>query len=117
MVSRALAAAERLSGEGIDLEVIDLRSIRPIDTAAIIGSACKTGRVLIVHEACLTGGIGAEIAAILAGGESFDFLDAPIRRLGGRDIPIPYNPVLERSAVPQEDDILAAARRLVKEGR
>jgi pyruvate dehydrogenase E1 component beta subunit len=73
--------------------------------------------VLIVHEACLTGGIGAEIAAILAGGESFDFLDAPIRRLGGRDIPIPYNPVLERSAVPQEDDILAAARRLVKEGR
>ena len=117
MVGRALAAAERLAGEGIDLEVIDLRSIRPIDTATIIDSACKTGRVLIVHEACLTGGIGAEIAAILAGGESFDFLDAPIRRLGGRDIPIPYNPVLERSAVPQEDDILAAARRLVKEGR
>jgi pyruvate dehydrogenase E1 component beta subunit len=117
MVGRALAAAERLANEGIDLEVIDLRSIRPIDTATIIGSACKTGRVLIVHEACLTGGIGAEIAAILAGGESFDFLDAPIRRLGGRDIPIPYNPVLERSAVPQEDDILAAARRLVQEGR
>src|SRR5215213_3230734 len=117
MVSRALAAAERLESEGIDLEVIDLRSIRPIDTATIIGSACKTGRVLIVHEACLTGGIGAEIAAILAGGESFDFLDAPIRRLGGRDIPIPYNPVLERSAVPQEDDIIAAARRLVREGR
>src|SRR3954471_7673360 len=117
MVSRALAAAERLVNEGIDLEVIDLRSIRPIDTATIIGSACKTGRVLIVHEACLTGGIGAEIAAILAGGESFDFLDAPIRRLGGRDIPIPYNPVLERSAVPQEDDIVEAARRLVREGR
>src|SRR6476619_2684145 len=114
MVGRALAAAERLAGEGIDLEVIDLRSIRPIDTATIIDSACKTGHVLIVHEACLTGGIGAEIAAILAGGESFDFLDAPIRRLGGRDIPIPYNPVLERSAVPQEDDIVAAARRLVK---
>src|SRR5215218_521429 len=117
MVGRALAAAERLAGEGIELEVIDLRSIRPIDTATIVGSACKTGRVLIVHEACMTGGIGAEIAAILAGGESFDFLDAPIRRLGGRDIPIPYNPVLERSAVPQEDDIFAAARRLVREGR
>src|SRR6476659_9646661 len=80
MVSRALAAAERLVSEGIDLEVIDLRSIRPIDTPTIIGSACKTGRVLIVYEACLTGGIGSEIAAILAGGESFDFLDAPIRR-------------------------------------
>ena len=76
----------------------------------------KTGRVLIVHEACLTGGIGAEIAAILAGGESFDFLDAPIRRLGGRDIPIPYNPVLEKASVPQEETIVAAARRLVRDG-
>jgi pyruvate dehydrogenase E1 component beta subunit len=117
MVSRALAAAERLVGEEIDVEVIDLRSVRPIDRDTIITSVCKTGRVVIVHEAVLTGGIGAEIAAIIAGSDAFDFLDAPIRRLGGRDIPIPYNPVLERSAVPQEDDIVEATRRLVREGR
>jgi pyruvate dehydrogenase E1 component beta subunit len=117
MVSRALAAAERLAEEEIDVEVIDLRSVRPIDRDTIITSVCKTGRVVIVHEAVLTGGIGAEIAAIIAGSDAFDFLDAPIRRLGGRDIPIPYNPVLERSAVPQEDDIVEATRRLVREGR
>ena len=116
MVSRALVAAEKLAGEGVDLEVIDLRTIRPIDTPTIIASAKKTGRVLIIHEAVMTGGIGAEIAAIIAGSEAFDFLDAPIRRLAGRDVPIPYNPNLERAAVPQEDDILAAARRLVREG-
>ena len=116
MVSRALVAAEKLAAEGIDLEVIDLRTIRPIDTPTIIASAKKTGRVLIVHEAVMTGGIGAEIAAIIAGSDAFDFLDAPIRRLAGRDVPIPYNPNLERAAVPQEDDILTAARRLVREG-
>lgn len=116
MVSRALAAAERLAADGIDAEIIDLRTIRPIDTQTLIASVSATGRVLIVHEACLTGGIGAEIAAIIAGSEAFEFLDAPIRRLGGRDVPIPYNPTLERNAVPQEDDIFAAASRLVRQG-
>lgn len=116
MVSRALAAAERLAADGIDAEIIDLRTIRPIDTQTLITSVSATGRVLIVHEACLTGGIGAEIAAIIAGSEAFEFLDAPIRRLGGRDVPIPYNPTLERNAVPQEDDIFAAASRLVRQG-
>ncbi|MCU0495313.1 MAG: alpha-ketoacid dehydrogenase subunit beta, partial [Chloroflexaceae bacterium] len=116
MVSRSLAAAERLAAEGIEAEVIDLRSVRPIDSQAIVDSVIKTSRALVVHEAVLRGGIGGEVAAIIAGSEAFDYLEAPVRRLAGRDIPIPYNPVLERSAVPQEDDIFTAARRLVREG-
>lgn len=115
MVSRALEAAETLAADGIDAEVIDVRTLRPLDEATLVQSAIKTGRVLIVHEAVRTGGFGAEIAARLAESEAFDFLDAPIRRLAGRDVPIPYNRNLERSAVPQVEDIVAAVRRLVDE--
>lgn len=117
MVPRALSAAERLSQEGIEAEVIDPRTIRPLDDAPIFASIKKTGRVLIVHEAVETGGFGGEIAARIAGSEAFYYLDAPVRRLGGAESPIPYNPRLERAAVPQEDDIVAAARRLVREGQ
>jgi pyruvate dehydrogenase E1 component beta subunit len=116
MVHRALEAAEALAPEGIDAEVIDLRSLRPIDTAAIEASACRTGRLLVVHEGVRTLGIGAEIAAHVAGSEAFDFLDAPIMRLGGRDAPLPYNPVLEKAAVPQVPDIVAALRSLAAGG-
>jgi pyruvate dehydrogenase E1 component beta subunit len=116
MVSRALAAAERLAAEGVDAEVIDLRSLRPIDLPTIAASVRRTHRLLIVYEGVKTMGIGAEIAAQVAGSEAFDFLDAPIARLGGADTPIPYNPKLERAAVPQEDDIVAAARRLARHG-
>ena len=77
----------------------------------------KTHRLLIVYEGVKTMGIGAEISAMIAESDAFDFLDAPIARLGGADVPLPYNPVLEKAAVPQEDDIVAAARRLVREGR
>jgi acetoin:2,6-dichlorophenolindophenol oxidoreductase subunit beta len=115
MVGRALEAAATLAGEGIELEVIDVRTLRPLDEATLVASACKTGRVLIVHEAVRTGGFGGEIAARLAESDAFDFLDAPIRRLAGRDVPIPYNRTLERSAVPQVEDIVAAARALVQE--
>ncbi len=115
MVSRALDAAEQLATEGIDVEVIDVRTLRPLDEATLIESARKTGRVLIVHEAVRTGGFGGEIAARLAESEAFDFLDAPIRRLAGREIPIPYNRTLERSAVPQIEDIVVAARALAQE--
>jgi pyruvate dehydrogenase E1 component beta subunit len=107
----------RLAAEGIDAEVIDLRSLRPIDGALIAQSVRKTHRLLIVYEGVKTMGIGAEVSALIAEGDAFDFLDAPIVRLGGADVPLPYNPVLERAAVPQEDDIVAAARRLVREGR
>ncbi len=117
MAIRAAAAAVRLAAEDIDAEVIDLRSLRPIDVATIADSVRKTHRLLIVYEGVKTMGIGAEISAMIAESDAFDFLDAPIARLGGADVPLPYNPVLEKAAVPQEDDIVAAARRLVREGR
>ena len=114
MVARCLEAAGTLAGEGVDVEVIDLRSLRPLDTAAIIASARKTGRVLIVHEACQFAGFGAEIAATICDSEAFFHLDAPVRRLGGRDVPIPYNKTLEAAVVPTHETIAAAARALMK---
>jgi pyruvate/2-oxoglutarate/acetoin dehydrogenase E1 component len=117
MVMRALEAAEKLVAEGIDVEVIDPRTLKPLDVETIVRSVSKTGRVLIVHEAPLTGGFGGELAAVIAGSEAFDYLDAPIHRLGGRDIPIPYNRTLERATVPQVEDIVAAARSLALEGK
>jgi pyruvate dehydrogenase E1 component beta subunit len=117
MAIRALAAAERLALEGIDAEVIDLRSLRPLDIATIAASVRKTQRLMIVHEGVKTMGIGAEIAASIAEGDAFDALRAPIVRLGGADAPIPYNPKLEKAAVPQEDDIVDAVRHLVNDMR
>jgi pyruvate/2-oxoglutarate/acetoin dehydrogenase E1 component len=117
MVPRSLEAAEQLATEGVEIEVVDLRSLKPLDRESIIGSVSKTGRVLIVHEAPQTGGFGGELAAVVAESEAFDYLDAPMRRLGGRDIPIPYNRTLERATVPQVEDIVAAARALACEGR
>ena len=114
MVHRALEAAETLAAEGIDIEVIDLRSIRPVDHQTIIASVRKTGRLLVVYEGVKSYGVGAEISAMIAESDAFDFLDAPILRLGGAESPIPYNPDLEKAAVPQVDTIAAAARRLVR---
>ncbi len=116
MVGRALEAAANLDAAGHDVEVIDLRSIRPIDRETLVASVSKTTRLLIVHEAVKTLGIGAEISAMIAESEAFDRLDAPIRRLGGAECPIPYNPVLERAAVPQVDDIIRAATDLIERG-
>jgi len=116
MVHKALDAAAQLMGEGIDVEVIDLRTIRPIDRETVIESVKKTTRLLCVYEAVKTLGIGAEISAMIAESEAFDYLDAPIMRLGGSESPIPYNPELEKAAVPQVPDIVAGIRRLV-EGR
>ena len=117
MVPRALEAAEKLSAEGIQVEVVDPRSLNPLDEETIIRSVCKTGRCLIVHEAPITGGFGGELAALIGASEAFDYLDAPIRRLAGRNIPIPYNRTLERAAVPQVEDIVNAARELAQEGK
>jgi acetoin:2,6-dichlorophenolindophenol oxidoreductase subunit beta len=117
MVPRALEAAEKLAAEGIEVEVVDPRCLKPLDADIIVRSVCKTGRVLITHEAPVTGGFGGELAAVIAGSEAFDYLDAPIRRLAGRDVPIPYNRNLERAAVPQVEDIVAAARSLALEGK
>jgi pyruvate/2-oxoglutarate/acetoin dehydrogenase E1 component len=113
MVIRALEAAVLLEAQGIDAEVIDLRSIRPIDRNAVIDSVKKTSRLICVYEGVQQLGIGAEIASIVCESDAFDYLDAPVVRLGGADCPLPYNPVLEKAAVPQVDDIVAAAQRML----
>jgi 2-oxoisovalerate dehydrogenase E1 component len=113
-VLRALEAAERLAAEGIEAEVIDLRTLKPYDAQTVIASVKKTGKLLIVHEAPLPGGFGGELAAAVAQSEAFAYLEAPIVRLGGADVPIPYHPRLERAAVPQMEDIVEAARRLAR---
>jgi pyruvate dehydrogenase E1 component beta subunit len=114
MVHKALEAAETLAKEGIDIEVIDLRSIRPIDSETIIASVKKTTRLACIYEGVKTLGIGSEISAIVSESEAFDYLDAPIMRLGGAETPIPYSPILEKVAVPQVDGITEALRNLVK---
>ncbi len=114
MVPRTLAAAERLAQEGIEVEVLDPRTLRPLDVDTIVGSVRKTGRMLVVHEACQTGGWAGEVIASVAASEAFAYLDAPLRRLAGADVPIPYNRHLERAAVPQQDDIEGEIRALVQ---
>lgn len=114
MVHKALEAAAILADEGIDVEVVDLRTIRPMDKPTVIESVRKTSRLICVYEGVKTLGIGAEVSAMVAESEAFDYLDAPIVRLGGSETPIPYNPDLEKAAVPQVETILVAARALVK---
>jgi pyruvate/2-oxoglutarate/acetoin dehydrogenase E1 component len=108
----SLEAAAKLEGQGIDAEVIDVRTLVPLDREAVLGSVRKTHRLLVVHEAIKRGGYGAEIAAMVAE-EAFDDLDAPPRRLAGVETPIPYAQHLERDVVPQVDDIVAAAKALL----
>jgi 2-oxoisovalerate dehydrogenase E1 component len=112
MVHEAVAAAEVLSDEGISVEVIDLRTVAPLDTGPILDSVHKTNRLLIAHEAVVPFGIGAEIAATVAR-EAFWDLDAPIERIGAAATPPPYAPDLERAWLPDRGDIAAALRRLV----
>jgi len=109
-----LEAARELSGEGISAEVVDLRTLRPLDTETIIRSVSKTGRALIVHEACKTGGLGAEIAALIAESETSAKLKAPLKRLCGLDIPVPYSRPLEKAFAPTVDSVTAAAKELMK---
>ncbi|MGL6196929.1 MAG: alpha-ketoacid dehydrogenase subunit beta [Thermoguttaceae bacterium] len=113
MVPRCLAVAEAVSAD-IDLEVVDLRTLIPLDKETIINSAKKTGRVLIVHEACQTGGFGGELAAVVTESDAFFYLDAPIKRVCGLDVPIPYNPQLEAYVVPTEERLVDAVRDLMK---
>ena len=114
MAGKALEAALELAREGIEAEVIDPRALRPLDMATISASVKKTSRLMCVYEGVKTLGIGAEISAAIAEGDAFDYLDAPILRLGGAESPIPYSPILEKAAVPQIPDIVAAARRLAR---
>jgi len=112
MVQRSLQAAEELAKEGIDVEIVDPRTLRPLDTETIVSSVKKTGKVLIVHEAVKTGGFGGELAGVIAESDAFGYLEAPIIRLAGREVPIPYNRNLEQKAVPQVEDIVEKAREL-----
>lgn len=110
-VHHCLQAAEVLAVEGISAEVIDLRSLKPLDEASILATANKTGRVVVVHEANRLCGVGAEIAALIAE-QAFSSLKAPIARLGGPDTPIPSSYPLEQASVPQANTIAATARKL-----
>jgi len=114
-VHMALEAAEVLKKEGIEVEVIDPMTIKPMDEETILRSVEKTGRLMIVHEACKTAGIGAEIAAFVAE-KGIDFLDAPIRRVAALDVPIPFGLRLESLVLPQLKDIISCAREMVPLG-
>jgi pyruvate/2-oxoglutarate/acetoin dehydrogenase E1 component len=112
MIYLADEAAEALAKDGVGVEIIDLRSIVPFDEEAILESVGKTNRVIILHEAPLTGGAGAEFAARIAE-KAFDYLDAPIKRVAALDVPTPYSPPLEAAALPDLPRVLAAARELL----
>ncbi|MDE0610004.1 MAG: alpha-ketoacid dehydrogenase subunit beta [Anaerolineaceae bacterium] len=114
MVALALEAAEQLAGEGIDVEVIDPRTLRPLDETPIVESVIRTGRLLVVHEAVETGGFGGEVVARVVASEAFDYLDAPPLRLAGKDVPVPQSEVLEAAAIPQIQDIVRDARKLAR---
>jgi pyruvate/2-oxoglutarate/acetoin dehydrogenase E1 component len=114
MVPVCLEAAEKLAVDGIGVEVVDPRTLVPLDKETLIRSAKKTGRVLIVHEACQTGGFGGEIAAVIADSEAFFYLDAPVKRLCGLDVPIPYCPELEKNVVPTVETVEKALRSLME---
>jgi pyruvate dehydrogenase E1 component beta subunit len=113
MVPRALEAAEALAAERIELEVIDPRTLVPLDVETIVASVEKTGRALVVQEAVTTAGAGAEIAARIQE-VAFFSLDAPVWRLGALGTPVPQSPDLEQLVIPSSDQIVAAARELVK---
>ncbi|HUY14809.1 MAG TPA: dehydrogenase E1 component subunit alpha/beta [Terriglobia bacterium] len=113
LVNRSLQAAKTLEQEGVQVEILDLRSLQPYDWELISASVRKTNRVLVAHEDNLSFGYGAEIAARI-GDELFDFLDAPVRRLGAKDAYVPYHPVLEDAVLPQVFDVIRAARELAR---
>ncbi|MFQ5554702.1 MAG: alpha-ketoacid dehydrogenase subunit beta [Acidimicrobiia bacterium] len=113
MLHESMAAADALAAEGTDVEVVDLRTLKPLDEEAILSSVRRTGRVLVVHAANRLGGVGAEIASLIAE-EAFDHLDAPVRRLGGLDVPVPFSPPLEKAYRNDAASIAAALRELVR---
>jgi pyruvate dehydrogenase E1 component beta subunit len=112
MVHKALAAAKSLEKEGISVEVVDPRTLTPLDKRTIIDSVKKTGRIVIVSEDCKTAGVSAEIAAVVAE-EAIDYLDAPIKRVAAPDTPIPFSPPLEQFVIPDEKAIIKAVKEVV----
>ena len=113
MVHTALEAAKQLEADGVQAEVLDLRSLAPLDRDAVLSSVAKTSRALLLYEARRTGGIGGELAAIIAE-EAFEYLDAPIVRIASEDAPVPYAPPLEAAFLPSVEKVVEGARTLVK---
>ena len=112
LVHEALQAAEQAENEGISVEVVDPRTLLPLDEETILGSVRKTTRCVTAHEAVTRGGFGAELAAVIQHG-AFDWLDAPIERVGARFAPLPFSPAMEQWVVPHAADVLDAIRRTV----
>jgi pyruvate dehydrogenase E1 component beta subunit len=111
MVGKALQAAEKLAQEGIDAEIIDLRTLRPLDTETIIESVKKTNRIVTTEEGWMQSGVGAEISSVVQE-KAFDYLDAPVTRVAAKDVPLPYAANLEKMALPQADDIINAVKQV-----
>jgi acetoin:2,6-dichlorophenolindophenol oxidoreductase subunit beta len=112
MVGVALQAAGQLAAEGIDVEVVDLRTLTPLDTGAILTSVRKTGRLVVLHEATRTGGFAGEIAAVVME-QAFTDLKAPLRRVTGPDIPVPASPPLEKFYIPDAAKLIAAIKEII----
>jgi pyruvate dehydrogenase E1 component beta subunit len=108
----SMQAAEQLAGEGIQAEVVDLRTLRPLDMGPVLESFKKTNRAVIVEEGWLSYGVGAEISARLYE-EAFDYVDAPIKRVAQKEVPLPYNRTLEQAALPQVADVVAAVKEVL----
>jgi pyruvate dehydrogenase E1 component beta subunit len=115
LVHEALAAAHEAEQEGVSVEVVDPRTLQPLDEEALIASVKKTHRCVVAHEAVTRWGFGAEVAAVVQHA-AFDFLDAPIERVGSRFAPLPFAPVMEQFVIPHSDDVLAAIYRTVQRG-
>ena len=113
MVWTADQAAQQLEGDGVSVEILDLRTLIPWDRKAVLDSAQKTSKVLVLHEDTRTGGFGGEIAATIAE-EAFEHLDAPIRRIAAPDSPVPFSPPLEKAYIPQVEDVAAGIRQLAE---
>jgi pyruvate/2-oxoglutarate/acetoin dehydrogenase E1 component len=105
-------AADILAKEGVSAEVVDLRSLKPLDLDTVLASVKKTNRAVIVHEACVTGGFGAELAALIQD-HAFDYLDAPVKRVGSHDVPIPFSPPLEDFVLPNPEKVVEAAKAVL----
>ena len=113
MVYTADEAAQQLESDGVSVEIIDLRTVMPWDKEAVLESARKTSKVLVLHEDTHTGGFGAEIAATI-GEEAFEDLDAPIKRVTAPDTPVPFSPPLEKAFIPQVEDVVAGLKDLAE---
>jgi pyruvate/2-oxoglutarate/acetoin dehydrogenase E1 component len=113
MVHTADEAAKQLEGEGVSVEILDLRTLIPWDKQAVLQSVSKTSKVVVLHEDTLTGGFGGEIAATIAE-EAFEDLDGPLKRIAAPDSPVPFSPPLEKAYIPQVEDVVAGIKQVVE---